>query len=70
MRRVMVLALTLFGLDDMMAHDASYETFAEIIPHRFDDPKEILEEPCSRLSGSVCGNISLQYTSNQKAKNA
>ncbi|MCG8317796.1 MAG: HipA domain-containing protein [Pseudomonadales bacterium] len=39
-RKAMVSALTLFGLDDMMARYASYETFAEIIRHRFDDPKK------------------------------
>jgi serine/threonine-protein kinase HipA len=31
----MVSALTLLGLDDMMARYASYETFAEIIRHQF-----------------------------------
>lgn len=56
-RKVMVSALTLFGLDDMMARYASYETFAEIIRHRFDDPKETLEELFSRLVFNIlCGN--------------
>lgn len=56
-RKAMVSALTLFGLDDMMARYASYETFAEIIRHRFDDPKETLEELFSRIVFNVlCGN--------------
>ena len=56
-RKSMVSALTLFGLDDMMARYASYETFAEIIRHRFDDPKETLEELFSRIVFNIlCGN--------------
>ncbi len=56
-RKAMVSALTLFGLDDMMARYASYETFAEIIRHRFDNPKETLEELFSRIVFNIlCGN--------------
>ena len=56
-RKAMVSALTLFGLDDMMARYASYETFAEIIRHRFDNPKQTLEELFSRLVFNIlCGN--------------
>lgn len=56
-RKSMVSALTLFGLDDMMARYASYETFAEIIRHRFDDPKETLEELFARIVFNIfCGN--------------
>jgi serine/threonine-protein kinase HipA len=56
-RKAMVSALTLFGLDDMMARYASYETFAEIIRHRFDGPKETLEELFSRMVFNIlCGN--------------
>lgn len=56
-RKAMVSALTLFGLDDMMARYASYETFAEIIRHRFDSPKKTLEELFSRLVFNIlCGN--------------
>lgn len=56
-RKAMVSALTLFGLDDMMARYASYETFAEIIRHRFDDPEETLAELFSRLVFNIlCGN--------------
>jgi len=56
-RKSMLSALTLFGLDDMMARYASYETLAEIIRHKFTDPKETLEELFSRLVFNVlCGN--------------
>ncbi len=56
-RKAMVSALTLFGLDDMMARYASYETFAEIIRHHFDDPKETLKELFSRIVFNIlCGN--------------
>jgi len=56
-RKAMVSALTLLGLDDMMARYASYETFAEIIRHRFTDPKATLEELFSRLVFNIlCGN--------------
>ncbi len=56
-RKAMVSALTLFALDDMMARYASYETFAEIIRHRFDDPKKTLEELFSRIVFNIlCGN--------------
>lgn len=56
-RKSMVSALTLFGLDDLMARYASYETLAEIIRHRFSNPKETLEELFSRLVFNIlCGN--------------
>jgi len=56
-RKAMVSALTLFGLDDMMARYASYETFAEIIRHRFNNPKDTLEELFSRIVFNIlCGN--------------
>lgn len=56
-RKAMVSALTLFGLDDMMARYASYETLAEIIRHRFTDPKGTLKELFSRLTFNIlCGN--------------
>lgn len=53
----MVSALTLFGLDDMMTRYASYETLAEIIRHRFTEPKATLREVFSRLVFNIlCGN--------------
>ena len=56
-RTLMVSALTLLGLDEMMARYASYETLAEIIRHRFTDPKQTLRELFKRLVFNVlCGN--------------
>ncbi len=56
-RKCMLSALTLFGLDDMMARYASYESFAEIIRHRFTEPKKTLKELFSRLVFNIlCGN--------------
>jgi serine/threonine-protein kinase HipA len=56
-RKAIFSALTLFGLDDMMARYASYETLAEIIRHKFTNPKETLEELFSRLVFNIqCGN--------------
>ena len=56
-RKAMVSALTLLGLDEMMARYASYEDFAEIIRYRFTSPKRTLEELFSRLVFNIlCGN--------------
>ena len=56
-RKPVVSALTLLSLDDMMARYASYETLAEIIRHRFTDPKETLKELLSRIIFNIlCGN--------------
>jgi len=56
-RKPVVSALTLLGLDDMMARYASYETLAEIIRHRFTSPKETLKELLSRIIFNIlCGN--------------
>lgn len=56
-RRSMISALTLFGLDDMMARYASYETLAEIIRHKFTTPSATLKELFSRLIFNIlCGN--------------
>ena len=56
-RKLMVSALTMFGLSDMTARYASYEDFAEIIRHRFTNPKETLEELYRRLVFNIlCGN--------------
>ena len=56
-RKAMVSALTLFGLDEMMARYASYEDLAEIIRHRFTSPKAALHELYGRLVFNIlCGN--------------
>ncbi|MEO1660118.1 MAG: HipA domain-containing protein [Pseudomonadota bacterium] len=56
-RKSMVSALTLFGLDEMMARYASYEQLCEIIRHRFENPKATLQELYARLVFNIlCGN--------------
>ena len=56
-RKSLVSALTLFVLDDMMARYASYEDFAEIVRHRFNEPKITLKELYGRLVFNIlCGN--------------
>jgi len=56
-RKAMVSALTLFGLDEMMARYASYEDLAEIIRHRFTSPRATLHELFGRLVFNIlCGN--------------
>lgn len=56
-RRAMVSALTILELDEMMAPYASYETLAEIIRHRFDDPAGTLAELFGRMVFNIlCGN--------------
>ena len=56
-RKAMVSALTLLGLDEVMARYASYETLAEIIRHRFSEPKQTLRELFKRLVFNIlCGN--------------
>ena len=56
-RKAMISALTLLGLDEMMARYASYETLAEKIRHRFTDPRNTLRELFFRLIFNIlCGN--------------
>jgi serine/threonine-protein kinase HipA len=56
-RKAMVSALTLLGLDELMARYASYEDLAEIIRHRFRDASATLKELFSRLVFNIlCGN--------------
>ncbi|MGA7298439.1 MAG: HipA domain-containing protein [Rhodanobacteraceae bacterium] len=56
-RRAVVSALTLLELDETMAAYASYETLAEIVRHRFDQPKQSLRELFARLVFNIlCGN--------------
>lgn len=57
LRKPMVSALTMFGLDELMARYASYEILAEIIRQRFTDPKVTLKELFGRLTFNIlCGN--------------
>ncbi len=56
-RKLMISALTMFGLNDMTARYASYEDLAEIIRHRFSEHKATLRELFGRLVFNIlCGN--------------
>jgi len=56
-RKLMVSALTMLGLDELMARYASYEDMAEIIRHRFTDPSDTLRELFARIVFNIlCGN--------------
>jgi len=66
-RKSMISALTLFGLDDMMARYASYETLAEIIRHRFVEPKATLKELFSRLVFNILSGNTDDHARNHAA---
>lgn len=56
-RRGLVSALTLLGLDELGARYASYEDLADIIRHRFEQPRATLRELFGRLVFNIlCGN--------------
>ena len=56
-RRQIVSALTILGLDEMMARYASYPDLAERIRHDFREPESTLRELFSRMVFNVlCGN--------------
>ncbi|PPJ49267.1 type II toxin-antitoxin system HipA family toxin [Rhizobium sp. KAs_5_22] len=65
-RRAMVSALTMLGLDEMMARYASYEDLAELIRHRFSDPKDTLKE----LYGRICFNVLCSNTDDHARNHA
>jgi serine/threonine-protein kinase HipA len=57
LRKPVVSALTLFGLDEMMAKYASYQDLAEVIRRRFTNPAETLRELFRRMVFNIlCGN--------------
>lgn len=66
-RKRIVSALTLFGLDEMLARYASYETLCEIIRHRFVSPKETLEELFKRLVFNVLSGNTDDHARNHAA---
>ena len=56
-RRALVSALTLLGLDEMLAAYASYEDLTDIVRHRFTQPRATLRELFARLVFNIlCGN--------------
>ncbi len=52
-RKSMVSALTLFGLDEMMARYASYEELAEIVRRQFRNASQTLKELFSRITFNI-----------------
>ena len=57
LRKPIVSALTLFGLDEMMAMYASYQDLADIIRHRFTNSTDTLRELYGRIVFNIlCGN--------------
>jgi serine/threonine-protein kinase HipA len=56
-RKAMVSGLTLLELDELMARYASYEQLAEVIRHRFTNPKSTLREMFARMTFNIlCSN--------------
>jgi len=66
-RKSMLSALTLFGLDDMMARYASYETLAELIHHHFTNPKDTLRELFSHLVFNILSGNTDDHARNHAA---
>jgi serine/threonine-protein kinase HipA len=56
-RRHVVSALTLLELDEMMAAYAGYDLLADVVRHRFAQPRDTLRELFGRLTFNIlCGN--------------
>jgi len=53
-RRLMVSALTMLGLDEMMARYATYADMADLIRARFTSPNDTLRELFTRIVFNVC----------------
>ncbi|MFV1984913.1 MAG: type II toxin-antitoxin system HipA family toxin [Thiohalomonadales bacterium] len=66
-RKAMISALTLFGLDEMMARYASYEDLAEIIRHHFRDASATLRELFSRLVFNILSGNTDDHARNHAA---
>ena len=57
-RRLLVSALTMLGLDEMMGRYATYYDLADLIRRRFTEPVATLRELFSRIVFNICiGNI-------------
>ena len=66
-RKAMVSALTILGLDEMMARYASYQDLAEIIRHRFTAPKDTLNELYGRMVFNVLSGNTDDHARNHAA---
>lgn len=66
-RKIMVSALTLFGLDEVMARYASYQDLAEIIRGKFTDALATLRELYSRLVFNILSGNTDDHARNHAA---
>ena len=66
-RKMMVSALTMLGLDEMMARYASYADLADIVRHRFTDPQETLRELFSRIVFNILSGNTDDHARNHAA---
>jgi len=66
-RKGMVSALTLLGLDEMMARYASYRDFTEIVRHRFTAPSATLRELFARLVFNILSGNTDDHARNHAA---
>jgi serine/threonine-protein kinase HipA len=66
-RKSMVSALTLLGLDEMMARYASYQDLSEIIRHKFIDARNTLKELFSRLVFNILSGNTDDHARNHAA---
>ena len=66
-RRGMVSALTIFGLDELMARHASYEDLAETVRARFTDPRHTLRELFARMTFNILVGNSDDHARNHAA---
>jgi serine/threonine-protein kinase HipA len=66
-RKCMISALTLLGLDEMMARYASYQDLSEIIRHKFTDARTTLKELFSRLVFNILSGNTDDHARNHAA---
>lgn len=66
-RKCMLSALTLLGLDELMARYASYERLAEMIRHDFRNPKKTLREMFSRIVFNIFAGNTDDHARNHAA---
>lgn len=66
-RKMMVSALTMLGLDEMMARYASYVDFAQIIRHQFADAPETLREMFCRIVFNILSGNTDDHARNHAA---
>ena len=66
-RKMMVSALTMLGLDEMMARYASYADLADIIRHRFTDPRATLRELFARIVFNILSGNTDDHARNHAA---